>query len=232
MTALRSETYVSLQRRYISLTRENCGSAQALGDEIRRIHTEKLLLDPDCITSETERIFFFLYALGAEYEAFRDYIFIHTNLVNDRDADGNIIKAAVTFDYIENKAIEEEHRKEQLGKQSTEAQIFPVLALVRGPGQKKLIPSFDGTTCRIEIDNVPYCPFCRKPYHVENECFKKNLKLQGRGKDEQGYKPRARASRANGRKSSKRQHSTDDEDNHAAGTKDPKKPTLMALKTT
>lgn len=232
MTALRSETYVSLQRRYMSLTRENCGSAQALGAEIRRIHTEKRLLDPDCVTSEIERIFFFLYALGAEYEAFRDHIFRQMNLVNDRDADGNIIKAAPTFDYIENKAIEEEHRKGQLGKQSTEAQIFPVLALVRGPGQKNLIPSSDGTTCRIEINNVPYCSFCRKPYHVETECLKKNPKLQGQGKDEKGYKPRARASQANGRKSSKRQHSTDDEDNHAAGPKDPKKPTLIALKTT
>jgi hypothetical protein len=34
----------------------------------------------------------------------------------------NIIKAAPTFDYIENKAIEEEHRKGQLRKQPTEAQ--------------------------------------------------------------------------------------------------------------
>jgi hypothetical protein len=32
------------------------------------------------------------------------------DLVNERDADGNITKAAPTFDYIENKAIEEEHR--------------------------------------------------------------------------------------------------------------------------
>ncbi|CAI6013798.1 unnamed protein product, partial [Clonostachys chloroleuca] len=42
-----SGTYVNLQRRYMALTREKCGSAQALGAEIRRIHAEKLLLDPD-----------------------------------------------------------------------------------------------------------------------------------------------------------------------------------------
>ncbi|KAF2684427.1 hypothetical protein K458DRAFT_260694, partial [Lentithecium fluviatile CBS 122367] len=47
-----SGTYVNLQRRYISLTRDQCGSAQALGAEIRRIHAEKLLLDPDCVSSE------------------------------------------------------------------------------------------------------------------------------------------------------------------------------------
>lgn len=51
-------TYVNLQRRYMALTRDKCGSAQALGAEIRRIHAEKLLLDPDCITSEIERTFF------------------------------------------------------------------------------------------------------------------------------------------------------------------------------
>ncbi|CAG9948808.1 unnamed protein product, partial [Clonostachys rosea f. rosea IK726] len=204
-----SGTYINLQRRYMSLTREKCGSAQALGAEIRRIRAEKLLLDPDCVTSEIERMFFFMHALGAERKC---------------------NQAAPTFDYIENKAIEEEHRKGQLGKQSTEAQTFPALSLIRGPGQKKLIPSSDGTTCRIEIDNVPYCSFCRKPYHVETECFKRNPKLQGLGKDEKVYKPRARASQATNRKPSKRQHSTDDEDDDAAGPKDPKKPTFMVLK--
>ena len=154
------------------------------------------------------------------------------DLINDRDADGNIIKAAPTFDYIENKAIEEEHRKGQLGKQSSEVQALPVLALTRGPGQKNLIPSSDGTTCRIEIDNVPYCSFCRKPYHVETECFKKNPKLKGQGKDERGHKARTRASQANGRKPSKRQYSTDDEDDDAAGPKGPKKPTFMAIRAT
>jgi hypothetical protein len=47
-------TYVNLQRRLVSLTREKCGSAQALGAEIRKIHAEKLLLDLDCVTSEIE----------------------------------------------------------------------------------------------------------------------------------------------------------------------------------
>ncbi|KAK7212007.1 hypothetical protein V2G26_019185 [Clonostachys chloroleuca] len=227
-----SGTYVNLQRRYMSLTREKCGSAQALGAEIRRIHAEKLLLDPDCVTSEIERMFFFLHALGTEYETFRDHIFRQMDLVNDRDADGNIIKAAPTFDYIENKAIEEEHRKGQLGKQPNEAQALPVLALVRGPGQKKLIPSSDGTTCRIEIDNVPYCSFCQKPYHDETECFKKNPKLKSQGKDEGGRKAKARGSQTNGRKLLKRQHSIDDEDDDASGPKDPKKPTFIAIKAT
>ena len=102
----------------MSLIREKCGSAQALGAEIRKIHAEKLLLDPDCVTSEIERTFFFVHALGPEYESFRDHIFRQMDLVNERDANGNITKAAPTFDYIENKAIEEEHRKGQLGKQA------------------------------------------------------------------------------------------------------------------
>ncbi|CAG9955910.1 unnamed protein product [Clonostachys rosea f. rosea IK726] len=212
-----SGTYVNLQRRYMSLTREKCGSAQALGAEIRRIHSEKLLLDPDCVTSEIERTFFFMHALGAEYEAFRDHIFRQMDFVNDRDADGNVVKAAPTFDYIENRAIEEEHRKGQLGKQPS-------------PGQKKLIPSSDGATCRIEIDNVPYCSFCQKPYHVETECFKRNPKLKG--KDERAHKARARGSQANGRKPLKRQHSTDDEDDNAVGPNNPKKPTFMMIKAT
>ncbi|KAJ5749456.1 hypothetical protein N7533_006484 [Penicillium manginii] len=89
-------TYVNLQRRYMALTRDKCGSTQALGVEIRKIHAEKLLLDPDCVTSEIERTFFFV------------------------DANGNVTKAVPTFDYIENKAIEEEYRKGQLGKQTTE----------------------------------------------------------------------------------------------------------------
>ncbi|KAJ5743408.1 hypothetical protein N7533_010510 [Penicillium manginii] len=173
-----SGTYVNLQRRYMALTRDKCGSTQALGAEIRKIHAEKLLLDPDCVTSEIERIFFFVHALGPEYESFRDHIFRQMDLVNERDANGNVTKAVPTFDYIENKAIEEEYRKGQLGKQTTETQVLPALALVRGPGDKKLIPSSDGTTCRIEIDNVLYCSFCRKPYHVDSECFTKNPKLK------------------------------------------------------
>jgi hypothetical protein len=140
-------TYVNLQRRYMSLTREKCGSAQALGAEIRKIHAEKLLLDPECVTSEIERTFFFLHAFGPEYESFRDHIFRQMDLVNERDADGTITKAAPTFDYIENKAIEEEHRKGQLSKQPTEEQTLPALAVIRGPGDKKVIPSSDGTTC-------------------------------------------------------------------------------------
>lgn len=88
------------------LTREWYGSAHALGAEIRRIHAKKLLLDPACVTPEIERTFFFLHALGPECENFRDYIFRQMDLVNDRDADGNVTKPAPTFDHIENKAIE------------------------------------------------------------------------------------------------------------------------------
>ena len=73
-------------------------SAQALRTEIRRIHAEKLLLDPDCVTSKIEQMFFFMHALVAEYEALRDHIFRRMDLVNDRDADENIIKTAPTFD--------------------------------------------------------------------------------------------------------------------------------------
>ncbi|EKG09467.1 Integrase catalytic core [Macrophomina phaseolina MS6] len=116
------------------------------------------------------------------------------DLVNDRDADGNIARAAPTFDYIENKAIEEEHRKGQLGKQPAEAQALPALALIRGPGDKKLIPSSDGTTCRIEIDNVPYCSFCRKPYHVDSECFSKNPRPKDQRKEGKGHRIRAGSS--------------------------------------
>ncbi|KAJ5473962.1 hypothetical protein N7475_003528 [Penicillium sp. IBT 31633x] len=222
-------TYVNLQRQYMSLTREKCGSAQALGAEIRKIHAEKLLLDPDCVTSEIERTFFFVHALGPEYESFRDHIFRQMDLVNERDANGNITKAAPTFDYIENKAIEEEHRKGQLSKQPTEAQALPALAIIRGPGDKKVIPSSDGTTCRIEIENVPYCSFCRKPYHVDSECFNKNPRLKDQKKDGKSHKSKPGNSHTGARKPLKRRPSTDDEDD-VGGPRDPKKPTFMATK--
>ncbi|KAJ5202875.1 hypothetical protein N7449_004954 [Penicillium cf. viridicatum] len=225
-----SGTYVSLQRRYIALTRDKCGSTQALGAEIRKIHAKKLLLDPNCVTSEIERTFFFVNALGPEYESFRDHIFRQIDLVNERDANGSIIKAAPTFDYIENKAIEEEHRKGQLGKQAMESQALPALALVRGPGDKKLIPSSDGTTCRIEIDNVPYCSFCRKPYHIDAECFTKNPRLKVQKKDGDGPKPRPGRMHIGARRQSKRRTSTDDEDDDRSSPKDPKKPTFIATK--
>jgi hypothetical protein len=77
----------------MSLTRATCGCAQALGAEIRKIYAEKLLLDPACVTSEIERIFFFLHVLGPEYENFRDYVFRQMDIVNDRDENGNITKA-------------------------------------------------------------------------------------------------------------------------------------------
>jgi hypothetical protein len=51
------------------------------------------------------------------------------DIVNDRDENGNITKAAPTFDYIENKAIEEEHRKGQLSNQSTDANALPTFTL-------------------------------------------------------------------------------------------------------
>jgi hypothetical protein len=70
-----TSTYVNLQQWYISLIREKCGSAQALGAKIWKIHAEKLLLNPKYITSKIKRIFFFLYTLGPEYKSFYDYIF-------------------------------------------------------------------------------------------------------------------------------------------------------------
>ncbi|CRG92846.1 hypothetical protein PISL3812_09917 [Talaromyces islandicus] len=222
-----SGTYVQLQRRYLSLTRAKCGSAQALGAEIRKIHAEKLLLDPDCVTSEIERIFFFLNALGPEYESFRDHIFRQTDIVNDRDEDGNITKAAPTFDSIENKAIEEEHRKGQLGKQP-DTQELPTFPLTRKSLDRKVTPSADGTTCLVEIYNAPYCSFCRKPYHMEAECFKKNPKLRSQGKDGKGRKAKSDDLQTDTRNSSKRRSSTDDEDDNVGGPKDPKKPTFMA----
>ncbi|KAJ5654904.1 hypothetical protein N7490_001907 [Penicillium lividum] len=223
-------TYVNLQQQYMSLTRDKCGSAQALGAEIRKIHAEKLLLDPDCVTSEIERTFFFVHALGSEYESFRDHIFRQMDLVNERDTNGNVTKAAPTFDYIENKAIEEEHRKGQLSKQPTEGQALPALTLIRGPGDKKLIPSSDGTTCRIEIDNVPYCSFCRKPYHVNSECFSKNSRLKDQKRDGRGQKSKPGNSHMGGRKPFKRRPSTGDEDDDVGGPREPKKPTFMATK--
>ncbi|XRM42623.1 hypothetical protein ABZX51_005833 [Aspergillus tubingensis] len=222
-------TYVNLQRRYMALTREKCGSAQALGAEIRKIHAEKLLLDPDCVSSEIERTFFFVHALGPEYESFRDHIFRQMDLVNERDDNGNITKAAPTFDYIENKAIEEEHRKGQLSKQPAEAQELPALAVIRGPGDKKVIPSSDGTTCRIEIDNVPYCSFCRKPYHVDSECFRKSPRPRDQ-KDGKSQKSKPGNSHTGARKPLKRRPSTDDDDDDVGGPRDPKKPTFMATK--
>ncbi|KAH7111057.1 hypothetical protein B0J11DRAFT_585929 [Dendryphion nanum] len=115
----------------MSLTREKYGSTQALG-------AKKLLLDPDCVTSEIERTFSFMHALSAEYEGFRDHIFRQMDLVNDRDADGNIMNAAPTFDYIENKAIEEEHRRGQLERKPVEKQVLPALALTREPGRRNV----------------------------------------------------------------------------------------------
>lgn len=222
-----SGTYVQLQRRYMSLTRATCGSAQALGAEIRKIHAEKLLLDPACITSEIERIFFFLNALGPEYESFRDHIFRQMDLVNERDENGNVTKPAPTFDSIENKAIEEEHRKGQLGSQPADTQALSTFALTQKSMDKKITPSSDETTCLIEIHNVPYCSFCQKPYHLEPECFKKNPKLKDQRKDK-GRKTRPGNSQTNTRKSSKRRPSSDNEDDDIGGPRDPKRPTFMA----
>lgn len=43
-------------------------------------------------------MFFFMHALSAEYEAFRDHIFRQMDLVNDKDADGSLVKTSLTFD--------------------------------------------------------------------------------------------------------------------------------------
>jgi hypothetical protein len=225
-----SRTYIQLQKRYMTLIRATCGSAQALGAEIRKIHAEKLLLDPACVTAEIERVFFFLQALGPEYESFRDHIFRQSDIVNDRDENGNITKTAPTFDYIENKAIEEEHRKGQLGKQPTDTQALSTFALMRKSGDRKITPSLDGTTCLIEIYNAPYYSFYQKPYHVEPEYFKKNPKLKDQGKNSKGRKAKPGNPQTDTRKLSKRQHSTDDKDDNVGGPKEPKRPTFMATR--
>ncbi|OQD61639.1 hypothetical protein PENPOL_c016G04956 [Penicillium polonicum] len=152
------------------------------------------------------------------------------DLVNERDTNGIITKAAPTFDYIENKAIEEEHRKGQLSKQLTEAQALPALAVIRGPGDKKVIPSSDGTVCRIEIDNVLYCSFCRKPYHVDSGCFSKNPRPRDQKKDGKSHKSKPGNSHTGARKPLKRRPSSDNEDDDVGGLRDPKKPTFMATK--
>lgn len=226
-----SGTYVQLQKRHMSLSRATCGSVQALGAEIRKIHAEKLLLDPDCVTSEIERIFFFLQALGPEYESFRDHTFRQTDMVNVRDEAGNVTTAAPTFDSIENKAIEEEHRKGQLGRQP-DPQILPTFALTRKSGDRKITPSADGTTCIIEtIQNAPYCSFCQKPYHMEARCFKKDPKLRDQGRDDKARKAKSDNSRTDTRNPSKKRSSTDDEDDNEGGPRDPKRPTFMATMT-
>ncbi|OKP10343.1 hypothetical protein PENSUB_4232, partial [Penicillium subrubescens] len=224
-----SGTYVNLQRRYMSLTRAKCGSAQALGAEIRKIHAEKLLLDPACVTSEIERTFFFLHALGPEYESFRDHVFRQMDIVNDRDEDGNITKAAPTFDYIENKAIEEEHRKGQLGNNPVDTNALPAFTLSRSFGDnKKIIPSSDGQTCRIEINNVPFCVFCRRPYHTEPECFEKNPDLRNPEKRKKARRTRSSGANANSSKPPMKRASTDNEDDDSEGPRNPKRPTFMA----
>ncbi|RAO71520.1 uncharacterized protein BHQ10_007532 [Talaromyces amestolkiae] len=224
-----SRTYVQLQRRYMSLTRAKYRSAQALEAKIRKIHAEKILLEPTCVTSEIKRIFLFLEALGPDYESFRDHIFRQMNIVNERDENGNITKAAPTFDSIESKAIEEEHRKGQLAKQP-DTQTLPTFALTRKSGDRKVTPSADGTTCQIEIYNAPYCSFCHKPFHQEGDCFKKNPELRDQGKDSKGRKTKTGKSQTDTRKSSKKRSSSDDEDDDVGGPRDPKRPTFMATK--
>lgn len=218
-----SATYAHLQRQWMSLTREKCGSVQNLGAQIRRIHTEKLLLDPLCITSEIERTFFFMHALGPEYENFRDHIFRTMCLVNETDESGRIITAASSFDFIENKAIEEEHRKSQLAKSPTEPETLPALASVRQSGSREITPSPDGKTCDVLIRNAPYCSFCRTAYHVESGCFKKNPELKRHRKDA------AVGQNARDRKPTKRRSDPDDDDDDAGGAKNPKRPTFMAI---
>jgi hypothetical protein len=152
-------------------------------------------------------------------------------MVNVRDEAGNITTAGPTFDSIENKAIEEEHRKGQLGKQP-DPQVLPTFALTRKSGDRKITPSADGTTCIIEtIQNAPYCSFCQKPYHVEARCFKKNPKLRDQGRDDKARKAKSDNSRTDTRNSSKKRSSTDDEDDNEGGPRDPKRPTFMATMT-
>lgn len=150
------------------------------------------------------------------------------DIASDRDEDGNITKAAPTFDYIENKAIEEEHRKGQLGNQPADANALPTFALSRSLGDKKIIPSPDGKTCRTEIHNVPFCVFCQRPYHREPGCFKKNPNLREQEKERRTRRPRPNDAYTDLRKPSKRRASTDHEDDDPEGQGDPKRPTFMA----
>ncbi|PKX89081.1 uncharacterized protein P174DRAFT_435780 [Aspergillus novofumigatus IBT 16806] len=109
-------------------------------------------------------------------------------------------------------------------------QTLPALAVVRGPGDKKVTPSSNRTTCQIMINNITYYSFCRKPYHMDSECFNKNPRLKDQKKDGKGQRSKLSNPQTSTRKPLKRHPPTDNEDDDIAGPRDPKWPTLMATK--
>jgi hypothetical protein len=150
------------------------------------------------------------------------------DIVNNRDENGNITKAAPIFDYIKNKAIKEEHRKGQLSNQSADVNALPAFTLSQSLRDKKVTPSLDRKTCRIEINNVPFCIFCRKPYYREPQYFKKNPNLRDQEKERRTRRPRPNDIYKDFRKPSKRRASTDYKDDDSEGPRDPKRPTFIA----
>ncbi|KAH8706887.1 hypothetical protein GQ44DRAFT_732082 [Phaeosphaeriaceae sp. PMI808] len=81
-----------------------------------------------------------------------------------------------------------------------------------------------------QIADVPYCTFYKKPYHAEPKCFKKNSKLGGHGTHDKGRRTGSASSNSSRYKSPKTQYTPDEEDDEASGLKNPKEPTITAMR--
>ncbi|KAI8395922.1 hypothetical protein FOFC_21452 [Fusarium oxysporum] len=143
-----------LDRRYNSLTLDQCSGVMNFAERLREAQSELLQLDETCKIGRPQFINKFLTGLGPEYEVFLTAFYQNHNLLPERGPNGEVTKPAVTFEIALSAAEQEEMNLQQREKDK----IQQTALLARAHSNRK-----DRT--------IQTCDHCNKPGHTKAGCF-------------------------------------------------------------
>ncbi|KAG7423459.1 Retrovirus-related Pol polyprotein from transposon TNT [Fusarium oxysporum f. sp. raphani] len=149
-----SAVFQELDRRYNSLTLDQCSGVMNFAERLREAQSELLQLDETCKIGTPQFINKFLTGLGPEYEVFLTAFYQNHNLLPERGSNGEVTKPAVTFEIALTAAEQEEMNIQQ--REKTKTQQTALLAGTRGLRKDRVTQT---------------CDHCNKPGHNKAGCF-------------------------------------------------------------
>ncbi|KAI8397508.1 hypothetical protein FOFC_20780 [Fusarium oxysporum] len=149
-----SAVFQELDRRYNTLTLDQCSGVMNFAERLREAQSELLQLDETCKIGRPQFINKFLTGLGPEYEVFLTAFYQNHNLLPERGPNGEVTKPAVTFEIALSAAEQEEMNLQQREKDK----IQQTALLARAHSNRK-----DRT--------IQTCDHCNKPGHTKAGCF-------------------------------------------------------------
>ncbi|RYC80904.1 hypothetical protein BFJ63_vAg16199 [Fusarium oxysporum f. sp. narcissi] len=149
-----SAVFQELDRRYNSLTLDQCSGVMNFAERLREAQSELLQLDETCKIGTPQFINKFLTGLGPEYEVFLTAFYQNHNLLPERGSNGEVTKPAVTFEIALAAAEQEEMNIQQ--REKTKTQQTALLAGTRGLRKDRVTQT---------------CDHFNKPGHNKAGCF-------------------------------------------------------------